>query len=109
MAKNVDVVQEIHIPVDAHLGREGFLLKELPEVFKEIKKCKFIKLTGIYAHFANIEDTTNFTHAQKQIKEYERALKLAGSSVSENYKRTFPQLPDFWFMKRIKALILLFA
>ena len=78
MAKNVDVVQEIHIPVDAHLGREGFLLKELPEVFKEIKKCKFIKLTGIYAHFANIEDTTNFTHAQKQIKEYERALKLAG-------------------------------
>ena len=77
IAKNVDVIQEVHIPVDAYLGREGFLLSELPKVFTEIKKCKFIKLTGIYAHFANIEDTTNFTHAQKQIKEYKRVLKLA--------------------------------
>ena len=34
-------------------------------------------MTGIYAHFANIEDTTSFTHAQKQIDKYEKALKLA--------------------------------
>lgn len=69
--------QEIHLPVDAYLGREGFLLKELSKVLAEIKKCQFVKLTGIYAHFANIEDTTNFSHARKQIKEYERALNLA--------------------------------
>lgn len=77
MAEMVKKVQEIHVPVDAYLGREGFLLSELPKVFKEIKKSKFIKLTGIYAHFANIEDTTNFSHAQKQIKEYEKTIKLA--------------------------------
>jgi len=68
--------QEVQISFDAYLGREGFLLNELPKLFKEIRKCKFIKLSGIYAHFANIEDTTDFSHAQKQIKEYERALKL---------------------------------
>ncbi|MDD5721321.1 MAG: alanine racemase [Candidatus Pacebacteria bacterium] len=77
MADILKIKQEIHLPVDAYLGREGFLLDELPKVFGEIKKCKFIKLTGIYAHFANIEDTSNFTHAQKQIKEYQKALKLA--------------------------------
>ncbi|MFA5791558.1 MAG: alanine racemase [Candidatus Paceibacterota bacterium] len=76
-AKKLKTKQEIHLPIDAYLGREGFLLKNLPKVFKEIKKCKYIKLTGIYAHFANIEDTSNFTHAQKQINEYEKALDLA--------------------------------
>jgi alanine racemase len=69
--------QEIHVPVDAYLGREGFLLNELPKVFAEIKKCKFLKLSGIYAHFANIEDTRDFSHAQKQIKEYQKALEKA--------------------------------
>jgi len=69
--------QEIHLPIDALLGREGFLVKELPKVFEKLKKCKNIKLAGIYAHFANIEDTNNFTHAEKQIKEYEKAKQIA--------------------------------
>ncbi len=77
IAKKLKIKQEIHVSVDAHLGREGFLLNELPELFNEIKKCKYVKVSGIYAHFANIEDTLNFSHAQKQIDEYKRALKLA--------------------------------
>ncbi len=77
IAKSVNIIQEVQIPVDAYLGREGFLLNELPKLFKEIKKCKFIKFSGIYAHFANIEDTTNFSHAQKQIEEFTKAFKLA--------------------------------
>ncbi|MFA6353554.1 MAG: alanine racemase [Candidatus Paceibacterota bacterium] len=76
-AKKLKIIQEIHIPFDAYLGREGFLLDELPKLFIEIKKCRNIKFSGMYAHFANIEDTTNFSHAQKQIKEFKKALKLA--------------------------------
>lgn len=76
-AKQIKIKQEIHLPIDACLGREGFLVSELSELFKELKKCKNIKLTGIYAHFANIEDTNNFTHAKKQITKYGEALKLA--------------------------------
>ena len=77
IAESVNVTQEVQIPVDAYLGREGFLLSELPKVFVEIKKCKNIKLTGIYAHFANIEDTNNFTHAKKQITVFNQAVNLA--------------------------------
>ncbi len=87
IAQKLKIKQEIHIPFDAHLGREGFLLRDLPKLFKEIVKCEYIKVSGIYAHFANIEDThpteqsfertSNFTHAHKQINEYEKALELA--------------------------------
>lgn len=77
IAKEFKLKQEVHLPFDAYLGREGFLLKELPKVFTEIRKCKYIKFSGIYAHFANIEDTSDFSHAQKQINEYKKALQLA--------------------------------
>lgn len=77
IAESCKIKQEIHIPVDAYLGREGFLLSELPKIFSMIKKCRFIELSGIYAHFANIEDTDDFSHAEKQINEYKKALQLA--------------------------------
>ena len=75
--RKLKIKQEIHIPIDAYLGREGFLENELEKFFTEIKKCKNIKLTGVYAHFANIEDTKNLTHAGKQIKKYKEAIDLA--------------------------------
>ena len=77
VAKKLKIKQEIHVAVDAHLGREGLLKSELPAFFEEVKKCKWVKLTGIYAHFANIEDTTNFTHAKKQINIFEQAIKIS--------------------------------
>ncbi|MFA7285437.1 MAG: alanine racemase [Candidatus Paceibacterota bacterium] len=68
---------EVHIPIDAHLGREGFLYSDLPKLFEILKKTKYIKVIGIYAHFANIEDTNNFTHAKKQINLFKKAVDLA--------------------------------
>jgi alanine racemase len=84
LAGKLKTKQEIHIPIDAYLGREGFLLSELPKLFVEIKKCKNIKFTGMYAHFANIEDTNNFTHATKQINVFEQAVNLAKKSGFTN-------------------------
>ncbi len=80
--------QEIHIPVDAFLGREGFLVSELSGLFKEIQKYKNIKVSGIYAHFANIEDTRDFSHAQKQIDEYKKAIELAKSCGFQNARQS---------------------
>jgi alanine racemase len=80
------IKQEIHVPVDALLGREGFLLKDLPRLFKEIQKCEYVKFTGLYAHFANIEDTRDFSHAEKQIKEYNLALDMAAKAGFKNFQ-----------------------
>ena len=40
---------------------------------------KHLIVDGVYAHFANIEDTTDFSHAEKQIKEY--------TTVVEKFKK----------------------
>jgi alanine racemase len=77
---------EVHIPVDALLGREGFLLSEFIEILEILKTAKYIKLGGIYAHFANIEDVNNFTHATKQIKEYQKFLKVLAKYNFKNVK-----------------------
>lgn len=93
-AQRAGVVQEIHLPVDALLGREGFLFNELIELFRKIKNLKNIRLSGIYAHFANIEDARlteesflrmkNSTHAYKQIDRYLQAVELAENFGFEN-------------------------
>ncbi|MFM7088652.1 MAG: alanine racemase [Candidatus Paceibacterota bacterium] len=77
IARKNGVVQEVHMPIDAHLGREGFLENEWKHVLIESLQYKHIKLTGLYAHFANIEDTHNTTHATKQIRLFQKAIKLA--------------------------------
>lgn len=77
---------EIHIPVDALLGREGFLMEEFKEILDILKNSKYIKLAGIYGHFANIEDVNNFTYAKKQINEYKKFLKILEKSDFKNVK-----------------------
>ena len=77
IAKERGVAQEVHITCDAHLGRDGFLESELAAFFASAKNAVGTQITGIYAHFANIEDTTDFSHAQKQIDTYLRMQKIA--------------------------------
>lgn len=80
---------EVHLPVDALLGREGLSLKQFIEILEILKSAKYIKLGGIYGHFANIEDVNNFTHAKKQIKEYDKFLKIL---VKYNFKNVATHL-----------------
>ena len=75
-AKKMKKIQEVHVAIDAHLGREGIMPKEIKVFLLELKKYKWVQVTGVYAHFANIEDTENFTHAEKQIAEYQKTIAL---------------------------------
>ncbi len=85
-ARKLGVKQKVHVSIDAHLGREGILPSQVATFIKEIKKMKNISVDGIYAHFANIEDTTDFTYASKQIKAYEEAVKLFRENGFKNIK-----------------------
>jgi len=67
---------KVHIPIDSYLGREGIMPNQIENFIFEIKKLKNIEIDGIYSHFANIEDTMNFTHAQKQIDMYHKYVDI---------------------------------
>ncbi len=78
-ARKLNIKQKVHIAVDSHLGREGIMPSDVEKFLTEAKKMKNMKIEGVYSHFANIEDTDDFSHAQKQIDTYK--------SVVETFKK----------------------
>ncbi|MES2930958.1 MAG: alanine racemase [Patescibacteria group bacterium] len=75
-SRKLKIIQKVHIAIDAHLGREGLLPSQVEKFLAEIKKMKNISIDGIYAHFANIEDSADLSHAEKQIKAFKDAIQL---------------------------------
>jgi alanine racemase len=83
---------KIHLKIDASLGRQGILLDDCKEFALELKKLKHLHVVAAYAHFANIEDigdptegAPEFSHARKQIEEFQKAVKII-------MKNGFPRL-----------------
>jgi alanine racemase len=93
-ASKLKVKQKVHISIDAHLGREGLLASQVSKFLIEIKKMKNISIDGVYAHFANIEDTRptasgnaiDLSYANKQIAVYEDVVNLFKNAGYKNIK-----------------------
>lgn len=67
---------KVHLAIDSYLGREGIMPSQVENIIKEIKTLKNIILDGVYSHFANIEDTMNSTHANRQIDTYHGCVEI---------------------------------
>ena len=76
IAKKLNKKQKIHIAVDSYLGREGIMPSEIGVFIKKLLKMKNVIIDGVYSHFANIEDTKNFSYAQKQIETYQKVIEV---------------------------------
>ncbi len=85
-ARKLGIKQKVHVAIDAHLGREGLMPTQVEAFLVEVKKMKNIVIDGVYAHFANIEDTTDLSHAKLQIKTYTEALDLFKKHGYKNIK-----------------------
>lgn len=67
---------KVHLKIDALLGRQGILPDALPMVLAALKAESHIEVVSAYAHFANIEDTTDLGHAMEQIDVLESSLNI---------------------------------
>ncbi len=67
---------KVHLAIDSYLGREGIMPAQVEIIIPEIKNLKNIILDGVYSHFANIEDTMNFSHAEKQVETYHHCISI---------------------------------
>ena len=75
---------KFHIAIDSYLGREGIMPTQVENFIKEIKNLNNIILDGAYSHFANIEDTMNFTHAERQINTYHKCIEIFRANGYKN-------------------------
>jgi len=72
----------VHLKVDALLGRQGVTPADLDGFLGKLTGRE-IEVVAAYAHFANIEDTTDLGHALAQIEVFDAAY--------ERIRAVFPQ------------------
>lgn len=77
---------KVHIAIDSCLGREGIMPDQIENFVSEIKDMKNIEIDGVYSHFANIEDTMNFTHSERQKDMYHKYVDIFKANGFKNIK-----------------------
>lgn len=66
---------KIHIKIETGNNRQGIEVSDLTEFASFAKTFENIKIEGVSTHFANIEDTTDHSYAEKQLAVFNDAVK----------------------------------
>lgn len=69
-----DQKPRIHIKIDSGMSRQGLYLEDLVAL-KDILVENKIHIEGVCTHFANVEDVTEYSYAQKQYDYFQKAKK----------------------------------
>jgi len=80
---------DIHLKVETGTNRQGVGENKLAGVIDVLKKHRGVYLKGVSTHFANIEDTTDHSYANYQLKTFNRivtAIKKQG--LRPQYRHT---------------------
>ena len=64
----------VHLKVDSGTSRLGVMPNQIPEFLKRVKKCKNLRLTGIFSHLADSEE--NVAYTKKQLAVFEQIRRL---------------------------------
>jgi alanine racemase len=65
----------VHLKIETGTSRQGIWYADLDKFLELIEKNSFLKLAGVSTHFANIEDTTDHSYAERQLENYKQAVK----------------------------------
>ncbi|MGE5342980.1 MAG: alanine racemase [Candidatus Omnitrophota bacterium] len=76
MARALKRQARVHLKIETGTGRLGMRSADvLNALSRETKNPQFLDVTGLYSHFANIEDTTDHSFAQHQLDTFTDTLK----------------------------------
>lgn len=79
----------IHIKLETGTSRQGVLPNHVSKLIEVIKNTSNIIIEGVTTHYANIEDTTDHTYAQKQLDVFNKIVtKIEGLGIDINLKHT---------------------
>ncbi|MGD2087238.1 MAG: alanine racemase [Candidatus Aminicenantes bacterium] len=76
LAKGVKLIAKIHVKVETGTGRLGMPPVQAVDLLNgaSANAAKHVDFTGVYSHFANIEDTTDHSFAQHQLDIFNQLL-----------------------------------
>ena len=65
---------KVHLKIETGTYRQGVDEDEIPWFLDYLRRHPELHVEGIYTHFANIEDTTDHTYANYQLRRYEEVV-----------------------------------
>lgn len=69
---------DLHLKIETGTNRQGVTSKQFEKILSKIKASPALRLMGMSTHFANIEDTTEHSYAEGQLKRFNEAVRRAG-------------------------------
>ncbi len=75
-AKKIKKKAYFHLKLETGTGRQGIEKKDWKFFKKVLKKIEYAKFEAVSSHFANIEDTTDHSYAEYQLKRFNSFCKL---------------------------------
>ncbi len=63
----------LHLKVETGNHRQGLPLPELIELAREVTRHPHLEIEGLSSHFANVEDTTDHSYAERQMRLFHEA------------------------------------
>jgi alanine racemase len=80
---------KIHLKIETGTSRQGILAEDLVPMARRIRRHPQITVEGLSTHYANIEDTTDPSYAQSQLRRFEEAMRtLAGQKIVPTIRHT---------------------
>ena len=77
VAKKLNHPAQVHLKVDTGMGRLGCSPESIIEILDAIEETSMIRLSGVFTHFADVENDHAFTLEQR--KRFRKALRVMSS------------------------------
>jgi alanine racemase len=79
----------VHLKIETGTSRQGVAGSELKRLVRSLKKIPGVVIEGMSTHYANIEDTTDSSFSELQLKRFEEAVELLkNEGVEPPWKHT---------------------
>jgi alanine racemase len=83
LARKRDKRVSVHLKVETGTHRQGIVEDELPAFTRLVRDAGGLVLEGVTTHFANIEDTTDHSFANRQIEHFSRMSDTVRSEAGD--------------------------
>ncbi len=82
-SKELNSKIKVHLKFESGLNRQGIHYHEIEKFLKKLQEISAIEVEGAYTHFANVEDTTDHSFAEKQLKNFHNSIARAESIIGK--------------------------